>query len=166
MSFTFRELLRQSATRFRDRLAVVDLAGDTQATYGDIDARANRLANGLVSFGLKRGDVVALLLPNGLRYLESEFAVGKAGLVRVGLMPSMDEASISQRFAKVTPSAVVLDGSQVDRVGAQCLQVLLSATATWQADGMELTVEEPSPAFAAALQTAGLDLTHLTARNN
>lgn len=59
-----------------------------------------------------------------------------------------------------------LNASQVDRVGAQCLQVLLSAAATWAADGTELTVEEPSPAFAAALLTAGLDLTHLTARNN
>lgn len=54
-----------------------------------------------------------------------------------------------------------LNASQVDRVGAQCLQVLLSAAATWAADGAELTVEEPSPAFAAALQAAGLDLTHL-----
>lgn len=61
---------------------------------------------------------------------------------------------------------ISLNASQVERIGAQCLQVLLSATATWQADGMELTVEEPSPAFAAALETAGLDLTHLTARNN
>ena len=61
---------------------------------------------------------------------------------------------------------IALNASQVERVGAQCLQVLLSAAATWSADGAELTLEEPSPAFVDAIQTAGLDLTHFTARNN
>lgn len=51
-----------------------------------------------------------------------------------------------------------LDLSQVERVGAQCLQVLLSAAATWNADGAELAVEEPSPAFVDALAIAGLDI--------
>ena len=51
-----------------------------------------------------------------------------------------------------------LNLSQVERVGAQCLQVLLSAAATWSADGVELMLEEPSPAFVDAAATAGLDL--------
>lgn len=59
-----------------------------------------------------------------------------------------------------------LDASMVERVGAQCLQVLLSATSTWKVDGMELTIADPSTAFEAALSTAGLDLNHLTARKN
>lgn len=61
---------------------------------------------------------------------------------------------------------LVLNASQIERVGAQCLQVLLSAAATWSADGVELTLQEPSPAFAEAIQTAGLELTQFTARNN
>ena len=54
---------------------------------------------------------------------------------------------------------LVLDASQVERVGAQCLQVLLSAAATWSADGQELAIEQPSAAFADAVRIAGLDLT-------
>lgn len=61
---------------------------------------------------------------------------------------------------------LALNASQIERVGGQCLQVLLSAAATWSADGAELTIEEPSPAFADAIQTAGLDITHFTARSN
>lgn len=61
---------------------------------------------------------------------------------------------------------LTLNASQIDRVGAQCLQVLLSAAATWASDGMELTVQEPSPAFADAIQVAGLELTHFSARNS
>ncbi|WP_421927106.1 STAS domain-containing protein [Neoaquamicrobium sediminum] len=61
---------------------------------------------------------------------------------------------------------LTLNASQIERVGGQCLQVLLSAAATWAADGSELTIEEPSPAFFDAIQTAGLDLTQFTARSN
>ena len=60
---------------------------------------------------------------------------------------------------------LTLDASQVERVGGQCLQVLLSAAATWGADGAELTIEEPSAAFADAIRIAGLDLTQFTARS-
>jgi chemotaxis protein CheX len=56
---------------------------------------------------------------------------------------------------------LVLDASQVERVGAQCLQVLLSAAATWGADGQELAIEAPSAAFAEAVRIAGLDLSHV-----
>ena len=59
-----------------------------------------------------------------------------------------------------------LNASEIDRVGGQCLQVLLSAAATWAADGVELTLEEPSPAFLDAVHAAGLDLTQFTARNH
>lgn len=61
---------------------------------------------------------------------------------------------------------IALNASQIERIGGQCLQVLLSAAATWAADGAELAIEEPSPAFVDAVQTAGLELTHFTARNN
>lgn len=61
---------------------------------------------------------------------------------------------------------LALNASQIERVGGQCLQVLLSAAATWAADGAELTIEEPSPTFVDAIQTAGLDLAKFTARSN
>ena len=50
---------------------------------------------------------------------------------------------------------VVIDGSSVERLGAQCLQVLLSARATWSADGQTFSVEAPSGAFAATLAALG-----------
>lgn len=61
---------------------------------------------------------------------------------------------------------VALNASQIERVGAQCLQVLLSAAATWASDGAELTLEEPSPAFVDAIRTAGIEISRFTARNN
>lgn len=43
---------------------------------------------------------------------------------------------------------VVLDASQVRRIGGQCLQVLLSAQSAWAADGAEFQIQDPSPEFA------------------
>ena len=58
--------------------------------------------------------------------------------------------------------AVALDASQVERVGGQCLQVLLSAAATWARDGATLTLDDPSPAFVDVLAIAGVPLARLS----
>lgn len=39
---------------------------------------------------------------------------------------------------------LVLDGSQVDRLGGLCLQVLVSAHKTWAEDGQEFRLENSS----------------------
>ena len=50
---------------------------------------------------------------------------------------------------------LVIDGSAVDRVGAQCLQVLLAAQQTWQADQQSFQIAAPSAAFTEALAAFG-----------
>jgi len=45
-------------------------------------------------------------------------------------------------------SPVQIDASKVQRLGGLCLQVLLSAQATWAADGHDLTISAASSAFA------------------
>lgn len=72
-------------------------------------------------------------------------------------------APLAAEFIAARGADIALNASQVERVGAQCLQVLLSAAATWSADGLELSLEEPSPAFVDAVAIAGLDLSHFTA---
>ncbi len=48
-----------------------------------------------------------------------------------------------------------VDGSQVRRLGGQCLQVLLSAHATWEADGACLRFVDLSPEFLEGLSLMG-----------
>lgn len=50
---------------------------------------------------------------------------------------------------------VTLDASQVRRLGGQCLQVLLSAQATWAAEGAGFQIADPSPEFAESLALLG-----------
>jgi chemotaxis protein CheX len=51
-----------------------------------------------------------------------------------------------------------VDASAVVRMGAQCLQVLLSARATWRDDGFNLAIVGPSPEFTAVLTLLGAPL--------
>lgn len=51
---------------------------------------------------------------------------------------------------------LVVDASGVRRVGAQSLQILVSAGRTWRADGLRLFVENPSPELLEAASLLGL----------
>ena len=52
-------------------------------------------------------------------------------------------------------SPLVVDGSAVERMGAQCLQVLLAARQTWEADGLSFQLAAPSNAMTEALAAFG-----------
>jgi chemotaxis protein CheX len=51
---------------------------------------------------------------------------------------------------------LMIDASQVRRLGGQCLQVLLSARATWEFDGVPLHVADSSPSFLEGLHHLGI----------
>lgn len=76
-------LLTRSAYYFPDRIAFV-IEG-IPITYRELNRRVNRIANGLLSLDLKKGDRVGLLFHNSLAYLECYLALYKTGLVWVRL---------------------------------------------------------------------------------
>ncbi|MBW2029902.1 MAG: AMP-binding protein [Deltaproteobacteria bacterium] len=76
-------LVERSARYFPERTAFV--IDGTAVTYRHLNRRINKLANALLSLGLKKGDRVGLLFHNSYAYLESFLALYKAGLVWVRL---------------------------------------------------------------------------------
>ena len=65
------------------------ICGDELRTYNEIEERSNRLANALLASGLTPGDRVGTWLENSIRCIELDFALAKAGLVRVSLNPRL-----------------------------------------------------------------------------
>ena len=51
---------------------------------------------------------------------------------------------------------VDIDASDVTRVGAQCVQVLLSAAVSWRSEDRKLRVSQASDAFVKTLQLLGI----------
>lgn len=77
--------IARAVQRFADEIAAI--CGPERRTFQDIDERTNRLAKALLGLGLNKGDRVATLLENSIRCVETDFALAKAGLVRVSLNP-------------------------------------------------------------------------------
>ncbi|MHA6785989.1 fatty acyl-CoA synthetase [Pseudonocardia saturnea] len=75
------DLLRRTALRYPDKLAVVD--GERRVTFAEFDAAANRAAHALTERGLVKGDRLALLARNSLQYGLLAFATAKIGVVLV-----------------------------------------------------------------------------------
>lgn len=78
---TVGQALEGSARRHKDKPALI--FGERQLTYRQLNERANRMAHAFLAQGLKPGDRVAMLLPNGLAMAEAYFGLAKAGLVGV-----------------------------------------------------------------------------------
>ncbi|MBN6731269.1 acyl-CoA synthetase [Burkholderia multivorans] len=65
--------------------AVVDIDAGKRFTYAQISERADRVAEALTALGLKHGDRLAVLLPNGYRYVEIYYGAARAGIILVPL---------------------------------------------------------------------------------
>ncbi|MDA1100863.1 MAG: class I adenylate-forming enzyme family protein [Proteobacteria bacterium] len=86
--------------------AVVD--GDRVLSYGELEARSNRLANALLALGLQRGDRVALLARNRLEYVEVELAAAKAGLILAALNWRLGDRELRHCINLVKPEVVIV----------------------------------------------------------
>ncbi|WP_240006742.1 AMP-binding protein [Pseudaquidulcibacter saccharophilus] len=79
------ELLDESAKKFKDK--TVFEYRDTKITYGDFGNMVHKLSQGLVNHGVKKGDKIALYLPNTIFHPLAFFAILKAGAIVVHLSP-------------------------------------------------------------------------------
>jgi fatty-acyl-CoA synthase len=71
--------LEAAVDRWRNRPAL-SFDGHT-VSYGEMDGLANRYAHWAEATGLRRGEVVALLMPNRLEYLPIWYGLSKVGVV-------------------------------------------------------------------------------------
>jgi acyl-CoA synthetase (AMP-forming)/AMP-acid ligase II len=77
------DFLQNSAASWPDKVALI--CGGERYTYAQIDELANRLANTLREFGVKRGDRVGIYLNNSLHSIVAIFAALKADAVFVAV---------------------------------------------------------------------------------
>ena len=73
------ELLRQRASAAPAKLFLFSEADKRQFTYKEFEAAVMRTANMLAANGVRKGDVVSLLLPNSVEYVIAYFACWQLG---------------------------------------------------------------------------------------
>jgi long-chain acyl-CoA synthetase len=96
MSFNLAVMLRESR-RARPGHPLCHIS-DLTFSYAQVDEISGRVASALLGSGLRRGDKVAVQLPNLPQFLFTYFAILKAGLVMVPLNPLLKAPEIAYQL--------------------------------------------------------------------
>src|SRR3954449_8089427 len=104
------------------RLAIETLDGQ-RISYGDLIARAGRMANLLVARGVKPGDRVAAQTEKSVAALVLYLATVRAGAVYLPLNTAYTLNELDYFIGDAEPSLVVCDPAKADGIGAIAAKV-------------------------------------------
>ena len=77
----FGEMLNRHAAKNPGKIAIIDATNNKKASYKQLEDNSNKIANFLLGIGVKKGNKVAIHLPNSIEYLYLYFAILKTGAV-------------------------------------------------------------------------------------
>jgi acetyl-CoA synthetase len=98
-------------------LIEIDPSGKTrELTFHAISTLSNSLANVLIAHGLKRGDRIAILLPQRHETGVAHVAAWKAGMISVPLFTLFGEEAIEFRLQNSGARAIVTDRDQLPKL--------------------------------------------------
>jgi acyl-CoA synthetase (AMP-forming)/AMP-acid ligase II len=131
------ELLRKRAGLTPDKDVFIFPDSGKRVNFAELNERSNRVAHGLLSLGVKKGDRIGILAMNCLEYVELHFASAKLGTIIVPmnwrLMPNELEYIVNNSGMKY----LAFDSEQKKSVDA--LSQMDSTIEKWiQLDGESL----------------------------
>ena len=141
-----------AAERHPDQVAV--LYQQTRYTYGQFNARANQVAHYLAAQGLRRGDVVGVLLENRPELLLVVLALAKLGVIGAMLNTNQSGAALAHSIALVTPGALVVGQELQTQFEAVASQIPPLAHGVYLIEDPECSPAPPAGAYAALLEPA------------
>ncbi|MEU5595109.1 amino acid adenylation domain-containing protein [Streptomyces sp. NPDC020298] len=106
------ELFEQRVRAHPDLVAAVH--GEREWTYGELNARANRLARALLARGLGREDVVAVVTERHLDWLAATLAVFKAGGAYLPIEPHFPAGRITATLSRAGCRLVLTESGGTD----------------------------------------------------
>ena len=114
------EILHKSAENFPEKVALV--YGEREITYAQLELLSNQFAHVLAKLGIKKGDRVALFLPNIPQFIIAYFGILKAGAVVTAISPLHREREVEYQLCdSEAQTIIVLDSlyAVVDNVWAK-----------------------------------------------
>jgi len=102
-----RQLFDVSLVNRREEVAL-EFAG-AEYTFGDIDARSNRIANAFKAGGLREGDRVAVYLANRIELIDIFLACVKLGLIFVPINILYREREMSHILTDAEPKRLITE---------------------------------------------------------
>ena len=117
-----REMILKGVRNFRKKKAFIYMAGKpkviegTALTFGETNARANRLAHGLAELGHQGGSIVATLAQNCLHYPEIEFGLMKGAFPQAVLNPMLSGKELEFQISKSGASVLIFQSLYADLI--------------------------------------------------
>jgi cyclohexanecarboxylate-CoA ligase len=96
----------QNAALYPDEEAIVD--ENIRLTWSQAKQQIDRIALGLLEFGIKRDERVAVQLPNCVELFTFRLACEKAGIVAVTLLPNFRHAEVLSILKYTEPVGIVI----------------------------------------------------------
>jgi long-chain acyl-CoA synthetase len=129
-TITLPEFLNRSAENFGDRMAL-NFQG-YKVTYRELSDMVDRFAAALHQFGVRKGDAVAILLPNLIPCVAAYYAIMKIGAVTVMNNPLYSDRELEHQFtdsgAKVLITLDLLGNRMIDlRPKTQIRQIVYTS---------------------------------------
>ena len=108
------DLLRELAGAFDDGVAWRNVAEGTEMTLGEWHRRSNRLARGLLEWGVAKGDRIGLCIGNDEphEWLVAYMGIHKAGAVAVPLLARLGGTELARVFDHAGVCLALGGGSQ------------------------------------------------------
>jgi len=99
------DLLSEAASRSPDHAAIAQPLGRgwKSISFGELDAECDRLASGLRRQGVEPGTRIALLVPAGIEFVKSVFALFRCGAVAVLIDPGMGRRNLIECLSEAQP---------------------------------------------------------------
>nr|WP_282705871.1 non-ribosomal peptide synthetase [Pseudomonas syringae] len=126
------QLFEEQAAQQPDALAVVDDAGSL--TYGELNARANRLAHYLIGLGIQPDDRVAICAQRSLEMVVGLLGIFKAGGAYVPLDPAYPEQRLRYMLEDSAPVAVLVQAETRALLGELAVPTLDLQDADWEVE--------------------------------
>lgn len=101
-------VIAEAAVRHGDRPALIQ--DDRSVSYRQFNEQANRIAHFLLSQGIERGDVVALMMENRPEFLICAIGIAKVGAVASLLNTSQTGKVLTHSINLVKPKMVICGG--------------------------------------------------------
>lgn len=111
-NYTFSHMMVDLAAEHGDRPALI--SGSETLSYRELNSRANQYARWAQAQGVKKGDCVALLMPNRPEYVAAWLGIIRAGGICALLNTNLTGASLAHCINIVTPKALIIDAKLAD----------------------------------------------------
>ena len=126
--------------------AVALVYRDQRVSYGELNARANRLAHHLIAIGVKPDQPVAICLQRSPMMVVGLLAILKAGGAYVPLDPAYPSARLHQVLKDAAPHLLLADAAGRAALGAEALaDVTVVDLATATPEWANLRASDPDP---------------------